>query len=538
MHVLGSMGYGLVGLAALGLVLVWRGWRGRRVGDARYCRACDYNLTGVQNERCPECGKLRAEAGEVIGLRQCRAWLVVSGLALLLPASVVFIAVQSRWARSIEWYQHKPTWWVLRDARSPDGLPFRYPHERPFSDPPLQVRAFEELLRRESAGELSESQIRQIADAALVQVGRREGILDDATNVEAKCIEILQDRIRAGQLTDEQLASLYEESFFLSWQARPIAQLERGVPIEFDFATCFRGFGNPWVSIWADTVQVLRDGDIVAEVPIGLEIAERPWSPPRDPLIYPPLVLPEPFGVCQSLLQPVATSGPPPLLHRHAKWRTTASVAREGAYEYRLNLSIRFYGGKPYLESATTSIEDYFNGANLNRQRLLYETKRVLTAKSVVGNTLPDQFVSAVRDESLQHRVESRIAVDDVQHYSFPGLAGISARLLVKHPLPVDLVADVTIEAAGKEYAAGHIEVRRRLTNDWYADSPLWLGAPSAGSGTSTYFLDVRPWNDSVPERVNVVLVPNLSAAEKTVDITEIWGLPIRFENVPVVRKP
>ncbi|NJL31404.1 MAG: hypothetical protein HC898_07100 [Phycisphaerales bacterium] len=47
-----------VPLLLAGLVLLWRGIRGRLVDDHPYCRGCKFDLTGLPAERtaCPECG--------------------------------------------------------------------------------------------------------------------------------------------------------------------------------------------------------------------------------------------------------------------------------------------------------------------------------------------------------------------------------------------------------------------------------------------------------------------------------------------------
>jgi hypothetical protein len=43
-------------LCLVGVLLAAIALRGRRVGDVPYCRTCDYNLTGLESPRCPECG--------------------------------------------------------------------------------------------------------------------------------------------------------------------------------------------------------------------------------------------------------------------------------------------------------------------------------------------------------------------------------------------------------------------------------------------------------------------------------------------------
>ncbi len=58
-----------LGLVVLAVVLLWRNVRGRRVGDEPRCQGCEYNLTGLESNRCPECGAtLRDELDQPIGV--------------------------------------------------------------------------------------------------------------------------------------------------------------------------------------------------------------------------------------------------------------------------------------------------------------------------------------------------------------------------------------------------------------------------------------------------------------------------------------
>ena len=84
---------------AAGIVLVFLGFRGRRVDDHPVCRHCGRDLTGVESGRCPECGR-PADHPRVGNRRRlptlatAGGLLAVAGLApLVLVAAAAFLDV-------------------------------------------------------------------------------------------------------------------------------------------------------------------------------------------------------------------------------------------------------------------------------------------------------------------------------------------------------------------------------------------------------------------------------------------------------------
>lgn len=77
----------LAGVCA-GLLLLLKGLSYRYRGDEPHCARCDYNLTGVASEICPECGTERTPGTVVHGERYRRRWLVALGILLVLGSSV------------------------------------------------------------------------------------------------------------------------------------------------------------------------------------------------------------------------------------------------------------------------------------------------------------------------------------------------------------------------------------------------------------------------------------------------------------------
>jgi len=95
----------------VGLVLIAVGlWR-RRKGDDPHCRKCDYNLTGLPEPRCPECGVEITEKLIRYGTRYRRPTYALVGLILLALAAIPIYHGVGR----INWYTHYPSSWVARD---------------------------------------------------------------------------------------------------------------------------------------------------------------------------------------------------------------------------------------------------------------------------------------------------------------------------------------------------------------------------------------------------------------------------------------
>lgn len=81
----------LIPIAAVLLVL---GFRGKRVGNLPVCGTCSFDVSGIATStasKCPECGDLLG--GNVkTGRKQKRIWMLVLGFLLLLfPGAVVFL---------------------------------------------------------------------------------------------------------------------------------------------------------------------------------------------------------------------------------------------------------------------------------------------------------------------------------------------------------------------------------------------------------------------------------------------------------------
>ena len=131
-----------MGMTALAVFLLVRGLRGRWVGGEPRCRRCNYQLTGVESGRCPECGLQFTEHTVARGVRK-RRW---GSLAALVLIPLLWVPSQRLlWSlRYVRWYDYYPTRLVIRDARADE------------------LDAIRELERRLSTGALGGSHLDRV----------------------------------------------------------------------------------------------------------------------------------------------------------------------------------------------------------------------------------------------------------------------------------------------------------------------------------------------------------------------------------------
>ena len=139
-------------LIGLGLAAAIWPWRGRRVDTHPLCRRCGYDLFGHPQPpaTCPECGSDLSEDRAVrVGHRRRRpAVLTTAGLAVLL-------GILGLWAGASDFdpTPYKPVWWLRSEAA--------------YGNAARRGEALSELTARATAGDLSNAQLRTLADDAL-----------------------------------------------------------------------------------------------------------------------------------------------------------------------------------------------------------------------------------------------------------------------------------------------------------------------------------------------------------------------------------
>ena len=237
---------------AIGLVVLRAGWRGApQTGTVPHCPHCEYNLTGLTESRCPECGQpFELQKVLFLGPRQ-RNWSGVS-------AGVVILALSAWWLWGSVWrashslregYIHlRPTAWLIGEISS--------------SNARLRYRAVEELLRRHETGDLSASQVTSMKSPLL-----KTHVASHARGMQWESLVVLLGEMWArGELSDSE-----KDRFFRHLQ-----------PVRYEYLPGQRLIHAKGCTLWG-TVGAVRG--LVSRQSIGL-ISVEGTSVERDLMTF------------------------------------------------------------------------------------------------------------------------------------------------------------------------------------------------------------------------------------------------------------
>lgn len=224
----------------LGLVLIRFAYFGARRGETPHCRRCNYALTGLSSERCPECGQSLSPKTIVHGERRRRPGLGLLGgfLLLMAVANAAIILAGDR----VKWYQLKPTSWVIEDAAD--------------ASQPIAVRAWEELMRRGEAGKLTEGDENQMTELALLEQAN-----GTPGPIGGQLLQYLGRRAADGKLSVDQRTRFIDQGMRFTLTARQ--KIARGDPLVYRLDYTGRGAGSTawWSRISPVAIRV--DGELV-----------------------------------------------------------------------------------------------------------------------------------------------------------------------------------------------------------------------------------------------------------------------------------
>jgi hypothetical protein len=210
-HVADALSYASLGLIALGLGVLQLGLFSRRRGSEPRCRRCGYDATGNVSGRCPECGAdLSARRAVVIGVRHRRRGLIALAIVLILGGLGTGSPRARQFVASIEWYHHVPASWVVRDFDSPMAV--------------TRDRAFDEILRREKAGNLSASKRHDFIERML------RAYVSAPEKLPGNVLKELLARTVSSDMDDEQRNRFYGTTFPAHLDVRPRVEAGKEVP--------------------------------------------------------------------------------------------------------------------------------------------------------------------------------------------------------------------------------------------------------------------------------------------------------------------
>jgi hypothetical protein len=193
----------LIALAGIWLLKIGR-WPRRR-GSERHCRRCEYNLSGLSSDKCPECGAQLSERNVVIGERRRRAGVAWVGVMLLISSLMgLGMAWRGPLAR-VDWYRYKLSRWVAADLRS--------------SDDAVVARAWNELERRRREGPLSDAVEYAAAEAALAEQAKLKGQHGPLVNSK---VDYLSRRAAGRRLAPGQIDRFFRQAMTADFKVRPL----------------------------------------------------------------------------------------------------------------------------------------------------------------------------------------------------------------------------------------------------------------------------------------------------------------------------
>lgn len=226
----------------LGVWLLVRGLRGRRLDEHPVCRKCRFDLDGVfpGKDVCPECGSgLKTGRAVRIGNRRRRRGAVGFGSVLLL-LGLAGIGAGSNWGARVQWIRLKPTWLLLIDARGADA--------------PAASTALKELTRRVSAGSFSEHRIATLAEEGLALQANQDAPWTPGWG------DLVEAAHGAGEVAEEDWAAYLRRCVTVSFAARPRQHVGGDLYYEFVVAPARAGEDSDFLAVLEETE--VRIGDV------------------------------------------------------------------------------------------------------------------------------------------------------------------------------------------------------------------------------------------------------------------------------------
>jgi len=505
------------------------GWRWPpRKGQAPHCGKCDYNLTGLQSNRCPECGTPFDPKSTPQGEAVRKRWLLYAATACWLWGGFDIY----RFVRQGNLYQFYPLSWVCQDAEFGSGV--------------RSGRGWAELQRRQDEGVLSPGEQAGV-DALCVRYIRcskpagahaswrvlTKRVKDTALAQEAvnalfqTCIEqlgmdpppapdaawtVVETLIADVQLSSAQHSQvvalcLSQQPFdkARSWN-RPIVEhlgkLYRAGKLSaaerevfFHQMAAFELLARKKV-VPGDPVPVRLD--IRQRGPIGFRVE---FCPAEDERMT---------GMVMPYLDGKPVGGGPRMPKRVNDLRSIDSGYREHI-SHQLALDCDVAGRHTVELALTVRVREYTLERVGAEARLCHQRQIRLSAGFEVLGEEPADYIRQVNDSSLRRALTDCIRCEEVK---FNADRGQHLWTTVETcTLPVGVAFEVFLQSGGTELKMGEVH--------------------AAGGKSVRRFLSVESGRPA-REHCSVIFRSSEKVARNTVDVFEMWAGEIVYPDVPV----
>ena len=248
---IGSVGVVLILLGARNILVALR----RREGTEPHCRKCNYPLHGLESDRCPECGS--ELAGSNIARGSARPWwrALRPGAVIVVLLGAGMLAACVAQVQNFNWYQYKPTYFVLRDLNSPRGADIQ--------------RAWMELVARDSAGSLWKSSRDAMVRFALAHQANAKPPINP---LDTAVVNYLGMRTLAGDLPADQQHRFLDQSARTQVALRAHVRQGDSAPYGLTTESLLPPSGNFWTRITMSELKV--DGSVVSKVTGTMEFGQ------------------------------------------------------------------------------------------------------------------------------------------------------------------------------------------------------------------------------------------------------------------------
>ncbi|MBL4809841.1 MAG: hypothetical protein JKY43_07280 [Phycisphaerales bacterium] len=489
----------------IGLVLLVRAIFGHQISDHPFCRACRYDLIGLDISSptpCPECGAaVVINTRSIIkGQRQTRLWLLPIALVIMLVGSVGIGYTSIKRHPSLEYID----WHGIYEQSSEPTL--RLYEALNDED------AAHELWRRMTKGKISDKGLRILIDRAIKHIADPSAVYDYRWG------GVLLYALYDNQLTDQERTTFIEGSVTSKIHLHALQSNDS----DTTYAVISHHGVERFMGSWMTT--------------IPLQLKDRPVNSMRATSDFRIVCTP----------QILAINGKP--LPNQEKWASTSNDWAAINTEFATSrIHIPFPIDQQVLD-ATIAI----NYVLMQNDTLVHTWQQTINT-SIQRATGPVEHAQHIEDPAIINPILSNLNIGMVVVPTQTDLArqadtrrGVRPALSIQSTKLFDhkLLGDIRFRIGDHQIPYQSIEwnpqpritsPRNRGRSICYVSGWGWSGS-SEFDETLAYFDQHHSfWEEALQVgKVDVLIIPNLKMAEQNPRITSFINRPIIFKDVPV----